>query len=204
MMSDPVLLVGAGGHAKAIVEALDAQGIALEAYVDRHEANWIATRRLDDDEAALAEGVLRPFVLGLGGTLPKALARRFALFKRYQTAGCPAPSIIHPASQVSPSAQIDDGSIILAGAVVQPGAVIESAAIVNTGAIVEHDSRLGAGSHLAPGAILLAAVSVGRCAMIGAGAVALPGSRVPDDCLVPAATRYPPDSALAPAVEAVP
>ena len=191
MTGDPILLVGAGGHAKAIVDALSAQGITVGAYVDRQAAAWLAAKRFDDDETAIADGAVRPFVLGLGGASPDALIRRLALFERYRNAGCPAPAVIHPAARVSPSAQIGDGAIVLAGAVVQPGAVVEPGAIVNTGAIVEHDSRLGVGSHLAPGAILLGAVAVGRCAIIGAGAVVLPDSRVPDNCLVPAATRFP-------------
>jgi sugar O-acyltransferase (sialic acid O-acetyltransferase NeuD family) len=190
MTATPLVLVGAGGHAKAIVEALNAQEFAIEAYVDPQPADWLAARRIDDDEAAIADSAARPFVLGLGGASPDALIRRLALFERYRKAGCPALAVVHPAAQVSPSAQIGDGAIVLAGAVVQPGAVIENAAIVNTGAIVEHDSRLGAGSHLAPGAIFLGAVGVGRCAMIGAGAVVFPDARVPDHGLVRAATRF--------------
>ncbi len=191
MTSTPVLLVGAGGHAKAIVDTLNAQGITIDAYVDPQPASWLAAMQLPDDEIALADTAVRPIVLGLGGASPDALTRRLALFERYRTAGCPAPAVVHPGAQVCPSAQIGDGVIVLAGAVVQPDAVVESGAIVNTGAIVEHDSRLGAGSHLAPGAILLGAVSVGRCAMVGAGAVVLPDSRVPDSTLVAAATRFP-------------
>ena len=191
MTGAPVFLVGAGGHAKAIVDALNAQGIVIDAYVDPQPVSWLAARRFDDDETALADAAMRPIVFGLGGASPDTLSRRLALFERYRTAGCPALVVVHPGAQVSSSAQIGDGAIILAGAVVQPDAVIESGAIVNTGAIVEHDSRLGAGSHLAPGAILLGAASVGRCAMIGAGAVVLPDSRVPDGALVAAATRFP-------------
>ncbi len=184
-MSDRhILLVGAGGHAKAIAEALDDQ--ALMAYVDVVAAPWLAARHIGDDETALQSDEPENFVLGLGGATQAALERRFSLFERYLASGRAAPPVRHPAAHVSAAAQIEEGAIVLAGAIVQPGAVIGRAAIVNTGAIVEHDCRLGAGSHLAPRAVLLGGVTVGRCAMIGAGAVVLPQSEIGDGVLVAA------------------
>ncbi|MDP6475585.1 MAG: carbonic anhydrase [Alphaproteobacteria bacterium] len=188
MSANTILLVGAGGHAKAIVEALGDH--ALTAYVDGVAASWLAARRIGDDETALKSVDPANFVLGMGGVTRKMLERRFLLFERYLASGRAAPPIRHPAAHVSPSAQIEEGAIILAGAVVQPGAVIGPAAIVNTGAIVEHDSHLGAGSHLAPRAVLLGGVTVGRCAMIGAAAVVLPRCEIGDGDLVPANHLY--------------
>ncbi len=190
-MSGPeFLLVGAGGHSKAIVEALGSA--ALAAYVDKTAAPWLAAERIGDDEMALQSALPANFVMGLGGDTLDALERRYALFEEYAGSGRAAPQLRHPAAHVSPSAEIAPGAIILAGAIVQPGAVIGRAAIVNTGAIVEHDTRLGDGSHLAPGAVLLGGVTVGRCSMVGAGAVVLPQSEIGDRVLVPANTLYPP------------
>ena len=184
MSGDSFLLVGAGGHAKAIVEALESH--ALMAYVDNVAAPWLAARHICDDETALRSAEPANFVLGVGGVTRDALERRFLLFERYLASGRAAPPLRHPAAYVSAAAQIEEGANILAGAVVQPGAVIGRAAIVNTGAIVEHDSHLGAGSHLAPRAVLLGGVTVGRCAMIGAGAVVLPQCEIGDGVLVAA------------------
>ena len=184
MSDNNILMVGAGGHAKAITEALESH--ALMAYVDSAAAPWLAAQRIDDDETALQSAEPANFVMGMGGVTSGALEYRFSLFERYLASGRAAPPVRHPAAHVSPSAQIEEGAIILAGAIVQPGAVIGRAAIVNTGAIVEHDSHLGAGSHLAPRAVLLGGVTVGRCAMIGAGAIVLPQGEIGDGDLVAA------------------
>ena len=188
MSSREILLVGAGGHSKAIVEALG--GGALAAYVDNAAAPWLEATRIADDETALQSAVPENFVMGLGGESLAALDRRYTLFKQYVGSGRAAPPLCHPEAHVSPSADIAAGAIILAGAIVQPGAIIGRAAIVNTGAIVEHDSQLGAGSHLAPGAMLLGEVVVGRFSMVGAGAVVLPQSEIGDRVLVPANTVH--------------
>lgn len=186
-----LVLVGAGGHARALVEALATLGMTLSAYVDRAECAWLPSlRRYDSDDASQdhdADG----FVLGIGAVNPEGLARRLDLFRRYAARGWMAPAVVHPSAIVSGSARLGEGSHILAAAVVQPGAAIGAAAIVNTGAIIEHDSALGEGTHVAPGAIVLGGVRVGACAMIGAGAVVLQGASVPDRTLVPANTRYP-------------
>jgi sugar O-acyltransferase (sialic acid O-acetyltransferase NeuD family) len=185
-----MLLVGAGGHAKAVVECLAAADSAPTAYVDPQTRAWLRAKHYADDDEVGA-GANRYFVLGLGGITPQALRRRLELFDRYVARGWrPAPAI-HASAEVSGDAVLADGVVVLRRAVVQPGARIGRAAIVNTGAIVEHDAEIGAGAHIAPGAVILGDCRIGVAAMIGAGAVVLPSTQVPDETLVAALTRFP-------------
>jgi UDP-perosamine 4-acetyltransferase len=186
-----IVLIGAGGHAKAVVEALLAQGHRITGYCDRQESPWLAASRLDDDSAVIALDASIGVALGVGGIDPAGLERRIQLLARLRRPLRPAPPVIHPAATISASATVEDGATILAGAVVQPGARICMGAIINTGAIVEHDSAIGQGTHISPRAVVLADCVVGAHCMVGAGAVILPGSRLDDDILVPAMTRFP-------------
>jgi sugar O-acyltransferase (sialic acid O-acetyltransferase NeuD family) len=183
-----VVLVGAGGHAKGVAEALSLAGHPVGVYVDPKRVEWLdADHRTDDGAVAPSDGAV---ALGLGGVTPESLERRLALLDRYLARGFAAPPVVHPTAVVSASAKLAAGAIVLARAVVQPGADIGRGALVNTGAIVEHDSVVGEGSHVAPGAIVLGGVAIGACCMIGAGAVVLPGADVPAMVTVAAATRY--------------
>ncbi len=185
-----VVVIGAGGHAKAVCEAIRANGGIVVGYVDPRPAGWLDVARFDDDdEAVLPAGAA--VVFGLGGVTPEALERRLALFETYRAGGREMPHAVHPAARVSDAADLQPGAIVLAGAVVQPGVSVGAGAIVNSGAIIEHDTDIGAGAHVAPGAVVLGGCTVGRCAMIGAGAVLLPGAEVADRATVPALTRYP-------------
>ena len=188
---DALVLVGAGGHARAVVEAIETGPWSLVAYVDPVPCPWLAERRQIISDDAADDIAARAFVVGLGAVDPAGLRRRFDVFRRYETPRWFAPPLVHPRATVSVTASLEDGAMVLAGAIVQPAAIIAAAAILNTGAIVEHDCRIGAGSHIAPGAIVLGAARVGACCMIGAGAVVLPGAEVPDDTLVPAGGRFP-------------
>jgi sugar O-acyltransferase (sialic acid O-acetyltransferase NeuD family) len=188
LMGTACLLIGAGGHAKAVAEAAEASIGRVTAYVDPRAADWLKAAHLSTDCEVTAS--LIPIVMGMGGVTTAQLKARLALLDTYLGRKHPAPAVVHPQAHVSPVARLEAGAIVLAGAVVQPGAMIGRGAIVNTRAVVEHDSHIGEGSHVAPGAIVLGGCRVGRCAMIGAGAVVLPAAVVDDEALIPALTRH--------------
>lgn len=183
-----VVLVGAGGHAKAVCEAIRANDGTIAAYVSPSAADWLDARHIADDAAAQPEW--GNAVLGIGGVEPVALTRRLALLDRYLARSFGAVPVVHRAAHVSPAAVLEPGVVVLAGAIVQPGAVVGRGCIVNSGAIVEHDAVLGAGSHAAPGAIVLGNCRVGDCCMIGAGSVVLQGVTVAARTLIRAGSVY--------------
>lgn len=185
-----MLLIGAGGHARAVVEILNVTNRKVSAYVDPVCADWIACRQITSDETAISEGPAAA-VLGIGGTGPQALQRRLDIMRRYADHGFSFPAIVHPRAIVSDAARIGDGVIVLAGAVVNAGARLCAGALVNSGAVVEHECHIGEGSHIAPGAILLGGALIGSASLVGAGAAVLPGAGLGDRQLVPALTRYP-------------
>ena len=182
------LLIGAGGHAKAVAEAAEAVLGDIIAYVDPRPADWLSAAHVSTDSDIKVNGI--PVAIGLGGVTTAQLAKRLALLESYLGRGHCAPAIVHPRAHVSVTARLELGVIVLAGAIVQPSAVVGRGAIINTRAVVEHDSAIGEGAHVAPGAVVLGGCRVGRCAMIGAGAILLPGSIVAEEALVPAMTRY--------------
>ncbi len=185
------VLIGAGGHAKAVCDAIAARGDAIAAYADPRQAAWLDVNHFEDDAAADSLTADIAVAMGIGGVTTDALVARLQVLDRFLDAGRSAPAIVHEAAHVSPTAELGPGVIVLAGAIVQPAAKLARGAIVNTRALVEHDSMIGAGCHIAPGAMVLGDCSVGDCAMIGAGAVVLPGSVVSGEALIPPLKRYP-------------
>ena len=183
----PVLLVGAGGHAKAIVETLREMGASIAAYIDPKPALWLDTRHVIEDDGVVPQD--GDIVLGMGAVEPAGLCRRLKLLDSYLARGFMAQPVVHQAAHVSADAVLEPGVVVLAGAVVQPGAIVGRGSIVNTSAIVEHDSLIGMGTHVAPGAVVLGDCRVGECSMIGAGAVLLQACSVPQETLIPALTR---------------
>lgn len=181
------ILLGAGGHAKALVEILTARGDTVDIYVDPKQCGWLDARHVvDESTVGPGDGSL---VIGVGAVTPADLRRRLEMLDRHLSRSFVAAPVVHPAAYVSPGAVLEPGVVVLAGAIIQPGAAVGRGAIVNTGAMVEHDTTIGAGCHIAPGAIVLGDCDIGCCCMIGAGAVILQSCSTPPDTLVPALTR---------------
>ena len=189
-MSLPIIIVGAGGHAKVVADALLAAGETVIGLTDRDPARHGRTvcglpvlgddRVLESRErssALLANGI------GSVGTAPGIAARR-QVQERFSAMGWRFTMVRHPAAVISRFATLADGVQVLAAAVVQAGAAIGEGSIVNTAAVVEHDVNLGAWVHVAPGAVVCGDVSIGAESHVGAAAVVRQGLRLGERTLV--------------------
>lgn len=185
---DKILLVGAGGHAKGLVEIITARGAELIGHTGPEPSDWLQAPYLGEDEAITPDqgGI----VLGFGAVTTAALAKRLEKLETLADAGFALPPVVSPHAIISPSAEIGDGTHILPGALLHAASSLGQGAIVNSRAIIEHDCQIGPGSHIAPGAIILGGCKIGRACMIGAGAVILPGMEIPDETLIAANSRF--------------
>jgi sugar O-acyltransferase (sialic acid O-acetyltransferase NeuD family) len=184
----PIVGLGAGTHAKSVVEAIrSSRRFEVAAIVDDDPAKAgaelfgariVSSKGLDQ---LRANGVTHAFV-GVGG-IGDSSGRR-GIFERLVTAGFELPAIIHASAVVSPWATLGRGVQVFAAAVVNAGAEIGDGAIVNTGAIVEHDCRVGAHAHVAPGVCLAGLASVGESAHVGIGAIVIENVRIGPGALV--------------------
>lgn len=183
----PIVGLGAGTHAKSVLEAIRSAGLYnVVALVDDEEAKaggeLLGVRiAIVSELEQLQREVVGAFV-GIGG-IGQSAPRR-AAFERLLALGFELPSIMHASAVVSPWAMVGRGVQALAGAIVNAGAEIDDNVIVNTGAIVEHDCEIAPHAHLAPGVRLAGGASVGEGAHVGIGAVVIEGIRVGAGALV--------------------
>jgi sugar O-acyltransferase (sialic acid O-acetyltransferase NeuD family) len=179
-VADSVFVVGAGGHAKVVVDALQSVGLDV-------------TGLLDDDPELHGTRVLGVPVLG--GTL-RAIGSEAALVhgigdnetrrRLHEVHADRWLTVRHPSAVVARSAQLGAGCILLAGAILQAECYIADGCIINSNAVVEHDCRIGPFAHVAPGATITGGAVVGRSSLVGAGATILPGVSVGDSAVVAA------------------
>ncbi|NKE44566.1 acetyltransferase [Roseomonas frigidaquae] len=182
--SGPVLVIGAGGHALVVIEALRASGRAIAGLLDDGPGAGglvLGCARLggtDLLQALRAQGLAEAAV-AIGDN-----ATRAALGARCEAAGFTLPALVHPAALVSPSATLGAGCQVMARAVLGPLARLGRLVLVNTGAIVEHECQLGEAAHLGPGAVLCGGVKLGARTLVAAGAVVRPAVTLGADVLV--------------------
>jgi UDP-perosamine 4-acetyltransferase len=186
----PILGLGAGTHAKSLLEAIRSSGEfhVVQLIDDDPELAGatlldVPVEKPDALAAASASGVRHAFV-GIGGVGSSAERRSAAA--RLLDAGFELPPIVHESAVVSPWAKLGRGCQILARAVVNAGAEVGEGVIVNTGAIVEHDCRVGSYAHLSPAAVVGGLVEIGEDVHVGIGAVVIQCVRVGAGALVAA------------------
>jgi len=180
-MTRPVVLLGAGGYARTVLQILrmrrdDVRGcVGLEP--DRPASYALEVPYLGDDTAALTLDAAQIALVNAVGSVGPPITRR-ELFQRYKTAGFRFETLVHPRAVLADDVHMEEGAHVHANAVLQPGAVIGANAIVNTGASVDHDCRIGAHAHLAPGVVFSGNVVVGECAHVGTGAIVIQGIHI--------------------------
>jgi UDP-perosamine 4-acetyltransferase len=173
-----VVVYGAGGQARILIELMDRAGICPVAGLVDDNAALYGTK-IDGIQvlgpleklASLARvHRIHRAAIAVGDNVVR---RRWAAHAR--ALGLRLPVLIHPNAYVSPTAQLGEGTVVLAGAVVSAHAKVGECAIINTRASVDHDCELGDYVHIGPGATLAGSVTVGDCTLIGVGASVIPG-----------------------------
>lgn len=176
-----VVVLGAGGHARPVIEALRAMGAEVAGVLDDAAGGPVlGVARLGP--LAMLDGLRAAGLSAAVAIGDNALRAR--LGDACRAAGLALPAVLHPAALVSPSARIGEGAQVMARAVIGPEATLGPLVLVNTGAIVEHECELGEACHIGPGAVLCGGVRVDALALVAAGAVVRPGVRVGEGALV--------------------
>ncbi|RCW71163.1 UDP-perosamine 4-acetyltransferase [Marinobacter nauticus] len=190
-MSAKIILLGAGGHARVVLDALLAAGLNVNGVVDPSLAGtndyWRGVPVLGNDQDLLE---LPPHDIELVngiGSIPGQTLRK-EVFRKFTSAGFNFRTVIHPSAIIGSEVKLMPGAQLMAGAIVQADSLIGENTIVNTGARVDHDCSIGSDVHIAPGAVVSGGVQIGVDTHIGTGASIIQGIILGKNVLVGAGT----------------
>lgn len=182
-----IVLVGAGGHARACIDVIEEAGefeikglIGLASEVGTAVFGYPVVGTDKDLGAFLSEGVAALVTVGQ----IKTVEPRIRLFEQLAALHYVLPVIISPRAQVSRRATVGAGSIVMHGAVVNAGAAIGKNCIVNSQALVEHDVTMADHCHVATNAAVNSGVLVGEGTFIGSGATVRQSLSIGSRCVI--------------------
>jgi sugar O-acyltransferase (sialic acid O-acetyltransferase NeuD family) len=182
-----VVVYGAGGQARVLVELMDRAGICPVAGLVDDNPDLHGTKidgipvlgPIDKLASLIRVHRIHRAVIAVGNNAGR---KKFADHAR--SLGLRLPVLIHPNAYVSPTAKLGDGTVIMAGAVVSAHATLGELCIVNTQASIDHDCYLGDCVHIAPGVTLAGNVTIGNGTLVGVRACVIPGLCIGDDSVV--------------------
>jgi acetyltransferase EpsM len=181
-MNKPDLIIyGAGGHGRVVVDAALSAGWTIQSWIDDHPASatqWeipiIASK-----DVLWRKLISRMFIVAIGDNRV-----REEVFRRLCELELIPALVIHPSAVISQFARIGAGTVVMADVVVNPVASIGENCILNTACSIDHDCSVGPHAHLCPGVRLAGMVVVGAGTMIGTGAVVIPSINIGERCVI--------------------
>lgn len=173
-METKVILYGASGHCKVLIDILNLQEISIELIVD--------------DNPSIVSLVGIPVVLSKEfskqDNLIIAIGDNLIRKKISKKNNVNYIILTHPKANISPFATIEKGTVIMVGAIINSSSSIGSHCIINTRALIEHDCTIGDFVHIAPKATLAGNVTVGEGTQIGIGAIVIQGIKIGKWCII--------------------
>ena len=185
-MDYPVILLGAGGHAKVLLDMLTEQNSEVIGVTvgnpDTDEKFFCDIPIIGGDEKILdynPENIR--LVNGVGSIGSTALRKK--IYEKFKNLGYKFRSVIHTSAIVSEKVTFREVQV-MAGAVINAGSVIEENSIINTGALIDHDCRIGKHVHIAPGVVMSGGVHIGMGSHIGVGSTIIQGVSIGENCII--------------------
>jgi sugar O-acyltransferase (sialic acid O-acetyltransferase NeuD family) len=181
MSHQSILLLGAGGHARACIDVLELHGgfrigglIGLPAEVGSSVLGYpvlgtdaeLPRLRRDHTSALVTIGQI------------KTPEQRMRLHALAQSHAYTLPVIVSPRAHVSRHALLGAGTIVMHEAVVNAGAVVGRNCILNSLSLVEHDAVIEDHCHVATAAAINSGVHVSAGTFIGSNSCVRQGVRI--------------------------
>ncbi len=185
----PHLILGAGGHARVLIDALQLTNTKILGALEPDASLWgksiLGVPILGGDDKILSFSPDEVLLVNALGSVSSTKVRQ-KLFEIWSSRAYHFASVIHPTAVISRHVTLAQGVQVMANAVIQAGVTVAENTVINTAAVVEHDCELGAHVHIAPKACLAGGVTVGQGSHVGLGATVLQTLSLGDDCLIAA------------------
>ncbi len=176
-----IIVLGAGGHAKVLLDTLLSGSVTILGIID-NDSSLLGTSLLGvpvlggDQKLNDLPKESVWLVNGVGSVAPINHHRK--IYEKFKMRGYLFKSVIHPSSIIAKDIELPEGIQVMAGAILQTGTSVGENTIINTGASADHDCEIGAHVQLGPSVTLSGRVKVGDDTHIGTGANIVQGVRI--------------------------
>jgi sugar O-acyltransferase (sialic acid O-acetyltransferase NeuD family) len=162
-----MILYGASGHAKVIIEIAKSQGLEVDSIIDDNlEIKSVLDIPVHHSLDNFPSSYKTIIAIGDNAIRKKITSNTDLIFEN---------ALIHSKAEISPSAKIGKGTVVMANTVINASSNIGDHCIINTGSIVEHDCEIHNYVHISPQAAMAGGVKIKEGTHVGIGAVVIPG-----------------------------
>lgn len=168
----PLILLGAGGHCKSVIEVAESIGYEIKGVLGlpSEVGKKILSTKVIGTDADIKYYIDKAdFVVTVGHI--KSPAIRIKLFNTVKEYGGSLPFLIASTAHVSKYASIGEGTVVMHQACVNAGANVGKNVILNSFSNIEHDVKIGDHCHISTGTMINGGCTIGNNVFIGSQAV---------------------------------
>lgn len=173
IQEEKILVFGASGHAKVVIDIIERQGLFTVGCVADDapalEGRTVYGHRVIGGREKLRAIKIKKGIVAIGDNSARCAVADWLVANGYELV-----TAVHPSAQIARGVSLGGGTVVMAGSVLNSDASIARNVIINTRAGIDHDCVIGSGVHIGPGATLCGAVRVGDLSFVGAGATIAP------------------------------
>jgi len=175
-----MIVVGAGGHSKELLDVLIVNGETNLYFYDDISKSLLACVYgtfpiiKSEQDAGLCFEKDSRYVLGIGGTKV-----RMQLAEKMNRLGGNLTSVISNKASVSKyDVTLGDGVNIMQQVIIQPSVRVGQGTLINANTMIHHDSYIGRYCEIGPAVVVTGNCTIGDFSFIGAGAILKPGIKI--------------------------
>lgn len=184
MRKKNLIIIGAGGHSRVVVDVAQQVGFNVTEILDLEfsgQSEQIANVPVTGGFEYIEK--MKPSQSSVAIAIGDNFRRKY-YFEILKKKGFELPPIMHPKAIISNYAVVSEGCFINAAAVINAEAFVGACCIVNTAAVVEHEVKIGQYTHIGPGAKIAGRTSVGSHVFIGMGANVADYIQIGHNCVI--------------------
>lgn len=180
-MKKTLYIFGCGGHARSIINSLKNNCHIVLVDPNCGEGEKILGCETLKNEiffSSMANTEFN-FIVGIGDN-----AQRKKMYERALSVGGKPINVCAESAVTGLDYSMTEGIFLAEKAYLGPQALVGCDSIINTGAVIEHETRIGEHTHIAPGATVCGRCSIGNNVFLGAGSTVIDKTNIADDVII--------------------
>lgn len=178
----PLVIIGAGGHGRAVLDVAASSNRKVLAFIDealagQHMLGVPIIAHADD--MGLPSDVA--FFVAIGDN---SLRQKIVKKTQSEMPNVKQATLIHKTAYVSPYASLSPGCVVMGQVFIGPNCRIDEGCILNTASQIDHDGTMLEYASLGPKACLGGTVKLGKRSIVAISATVKHGLEIGDDSLL--------------------
>ena len=183
MENKSIIIIGAGGHTKVIIDIIKNENKEIYGIFDddekKHGSSILGVKVIGNIKDLFDLKGEFLFIIGIGDNHSRKKITDLLIKK-----GIKFTRAIHPSSIIAEDVEVGEGTVIMANTVINPGTRIGKHCIINTSVSIDHDNEIEDYVHFSPNSTTGGTVKVGRNTWVGLGTKIINNISIGQDVII--------------------